>query len=316
MINKTLVALILFFLVTSTLVFADTCSHKYDKSILPYPSRQTLCPDGAKFVDYLTGKSHFCEQGHVDHVIPTKLAYSLGICGDELKKFSQDRTNLRMTHSKINLEKSSKNPVLIAMRHGEEAEKTVEKIVVNVAKKYPKISVSKLKADALERGASKEIAMLYRQRNKALSIARNQRELKREIEQRIQKRLLAALLRNASLTAAETSTLIFAPVALGFIFLDLKDTCNNLKDLDELNDKSNSEGSIESLKDAKGICRMSKEEFLAFIGIDVKLQKCISARQESNEINPPECDGIQFNMQDYEDTSLPLKKDIELPDYD
>ena len=162
----------------------------------------------------------------------------------------------------------------------------------------------------------KEIAMLYRQKNRAMSFARIQSEPSRKLKRRIQNRLIAALARNASLTAAETSTLILAPLALGAILLDLWDTCANLKDLNQIKDNSNSDGDITLPKDSEGICGMSKEGFMEFVGIDVKLQICILARQESNEINPPECDGIEPNFPNYATTKPELGLEIKIPTYD
>ena len=116
---------------------AKTCSHPYDGNSLPYPSRQQLCPNGKTFKDFFTGTVYPCEQANVDHVISRKMAYDLGICGRRLEEFSADKDNLRLTHSKINIEKSSKNPILYAHRHGEKAVERVEKIVKEMSPKYP-----------------------------------------------------------------------------------------------------------------------------------------------------------------------------------
>jgi hypothetical protein len=279
---------------SATITDAATCSHPYDKKKLSYPSRQELCPNGARFVDYLTGKSMPCEDAHVDHVIPTKIMYDLGVCGTRLEQFSNDKDNLRLTFSKLNLEKSDKNPILYAARHGGDTQNKVNDIITNMAKKYPEISIEKLR-DGASLSMSKELNMLYRQRNKALSVARIQQEARK----RIGVRMISMLSRNTAMTAAESASVVMAPIALGVIALDLKDTCENLKDL-ELMDASEESNNEELLSVAeKEMCGMTAKEFLSVVGMDLKLNTCVKARRQLGKLNPPECDGISFDLPEF-----------------
>lgn len=232
--------LILFIILFSNpdITFANICQSPYNKSSLPYPSRQQLCPNGSNFIDYYTGRSHPCEDAQVDHVIPTKMMYGKGICGDRLREFSADRDNLRLTFSRLNLEKSDKNPFLYAARHGESATLRVEATVAKMAAKYPEIIVEQMKAES-EILKDNEIRFLYRQRNRALDTARIQQQARIKIQRRISSRMVAALGRNASITSLESSTILLAPVALAAISLDIRDTCNTIRDLEELNSSEN-----------------------------------------------------------------------------
>ena len=180
--------------------------------------------------------------------------------------------------------------------------------------KYPEISIKKLKADAFEK-LPKELAMLNRQKNKALSFARKQAEPTRKLKRKIQNRLLKALARNTSFTVYETSTLIVAPLALGAIFLDLRDTCETLKDLKDIGKVNNIEEDQLPSENYEGICGMSNGEFLKFIGIDLKAQRCIEAMQERNEATPPGCEGMEINFPKYVMEKNETKEKIKLPNY-
>jgi hypothetical protein len=306
--------LLIFLVLAPDLTYADACPTPYNKSLLPYPSRQKLCPNGAFFVDYITKKSHSCENGQVDHVIPTKLMYKLGVCGDRLKAFSADRDNLRMTFSKLNLEKSDKNPFLYATRHGEDAEAAVEGIVRKMSNKYPEVSVSRLRSEAT-RLKDAEIRMLYRQKNRALDMARLQQQARKKIQMRIAARMVKALGRNSTITTLESSTLFLAPLALAAIAWDINDTCNTIKDLKELDTTDNS---LTDLGDEIALCGMNEDEILAFLGIDPKLNTCIVSRVSKNEMFPDECEGLEVNIPTYEgeEISVSPKPNVEIPSYD
>ncbi|MDB2605858.1 hypothetical protein N9Y41_04060 [Planktomarina temperata] len=306
--------LLIFLALAPDLTYADACPTPYNKSLLPYPSRQKLCPNGSFFVDYITKKSHSCENGQVDHVIPTKLMYKLGVCGDRLKAFSADRDNLRMTFSKLNLEKSDKNPFLYATRHGEDAEAAVEGIVRKMSNKYPEVSVSRLRSEAT-RLKDAEIRMLYRQKNRALDMARLQQQARKKIQMRIASRMVKALGRNSTITTLESSTLFLAPLALAAIAWDINDTCNTIKDLKELDTTDNS---LTDLGDEIALCGMNEDEILAFLGIDPKLNTCIVSRVSKNEMFPDECEGLEVNIPTYEgeEISVSPKPNVEIPSYD
>ena len=301
---------LLFFL--PSYVFADGCGKPYNKAELSYPSRQQLCPNGTVFVDYLTGKSHPCENAQVDHVIPTKYMYSLGICGERLKAFSRDKDNLRLTFSRLNLEKSDKNPLLYAARHGERAEKTVEDIVSKMAAKHPELSLSKLRLEA-DQLKNAELRLLYRQKTRALNAARIQQEARKKIQRRISLRMIAALGRNSTITTMESSTLVLAPIALAAIAWDIRDTCENIKDLNAIDRLE--------IKDANyqeniALCGLSEEELLSFMGINPAADTCVAARISKNEIMPEECRDQEVVIPNYDANYSEETPNLEVPNYD
>ena len=307
-------SMLLIFLLTTA--EAKTCANPYDGNSLPYPSRQQLCPNGKNFKDFFTGIEYPCEQAHVDHVISRKMAYDLGICGQRLEQFSADKDNLRLTHSKINIEKSSKNPILYAHRHGDKAVEKVEDIVKKMSTKYPDaIGLDRMRNHAMA-GSLKENRLLYKQKNTAIKAARLQQKTRKEIERRIGRKLINMLGRNSALAAAESTTMVLAGVALGSIAMDLYDTCAILTDLELLeNDTEKVNDSIFS-DDEKSICGMNMEQFLAFMGSDLELKACVQARISSNTIYPPECDGISDVSHEIIELSETIQPSIgDIPDF-
>jgi len=301
-------------LIIPSYISAQGCDRPYNKSELSYPSRQQLCPNGTAFVDYLTGKSHPCEDAQVDHVIPTKYIYSIGICGERLKAFSKDEDNLRLTYSKLNLEKSDKNPLLYAARHSERAEETVENIVSKMAVKHPELSLTKIRSEADEL-KSAELRFLYRQKTRALNAARIQQEARKKIQRRISSRMVAALGRNSTITTMESSTLVLAPVALAAIAWDIKDTCENIRDLNAIDGLEVADADV-NYQDKIALCGLTEDELLSFLGIDPAADTCKSARISKNEIMPEECSDQEVNIPNYETNYDREKTNMEVPSYD
>lgn len=293
-------------------VFADGCDRPYNKSELPYPSRQQLCPNGTVFVDYLTGKSYPCENAQVDHVIPTKYMYSLGICGERLKAFSKDEDNLRLTYSRLNLEKSDKNPLLYAARHGEKAEEAVEDVILKIAAKYPELSLTKLRLEA-DQLKNAELRLLYRQKNRALNAARVQQEARKQIQRRISSRLIAALSRNSTITTLESSTLILAPIALAAIAWDIKDTCENIKDLNAIDSLETTDTNYQ---EKPALCGLTEQELLSFLGVNPVADTCVAARISKNEIMPEECSEQEIMIPNYDTNNNEKTTNLEVPSYD
>lgn len=293
-------------------LFAERCDKPYNKAELSYPSRQQLCPNGTVFVDYLTGKSHPCEDAQVDHVIPTKYMYSLGICGERLKAFSRDKDNLRLTFSRLNLEKSDKNPLLYAARHGEGAEEAVELVVSKMAVKYPELSLSKLQLDA-DQLKSAELRLLYRQKTRALNAARIQQEARKKIQRRISSRMLAALGRNSTITTMESSTIVLAPIALAAIAWDIKDTCENIKDLNAIDSLEITDSDYQ---ENFALCGLTEEELLSFLGINPAADTCVAARISKNEIMPEECRDQEVVIPNYDTNYNKETTNVEVPNYD
>lgn len=307
-------------LIMASAAYAKQCIEPYNKNSLPYPSRQEICPNGEFFIDFFTGKRHACEEGHVDHVVPTKLLYSYGLCGDDLKNFSKDRDNLRMVHSRTNLEKSSKNPIQYAMRHSDEAEFKTKELVSKLQRKGYPISTEQMTKDAVE-GIKADLRLQYRQKNRALEQLRKRNEFRKIAKRRISQRMLRSLARNVGLTASETGADIAYPsagkviafLALGAVALDIRDTCQNLEDLQDLDQRDAS--GMEELDGAE-ICGMDFKEIMATMGVDTELNNCIRARIETNTVNPTECDGIEVMEISYDTEIENSQIVIEEPSYD
>jgi hypothetical protein len=307
-------------LMIASTTYAKQCSEPYNKNSLPYPSRQEICPNGQFFIDFFTGKRHACEAGHVDHVVPTKLLHSNGLCGGDLKNFSKDRDNLRMVHSRTNLEKSSKNPIQYAMRHSDHAELKTKEIVSKLERKGYPLSTEQMTKEAAE-GIKSDLRLQYRQKNRALEQLRKRNELRKIAKRRISQRMLRSLARNVGLTGSETVADIAYPpagkviafLALGALALDISDTCQNLEDLQDLDQQGGSD--LETLKGAE-ICGMDFTEIMAMLGIDTELNNCIRARIETNAVDPDECDGIEVMVINYDAETDNSAKVVEEPSYD
>ena len=210
------------------------------------------------------------------------------------------------------MEKSDKNPLLYAARHGERAEETVTDIVSKMATKHPELSLSKLRLEA-EQLKSSELRLLYRQKTKALNASRIQQEARKKIQRRIGSRMLAALGRNSTITTMESSTLVLAPIALAAIAWDIKDTCENIRDLSvidrlEITDADYPEGIA--------LCGMTEEEMLSFLGVNSAADACVAARISKNEIMPAECSDQEVIMPNYDTNYSEETINVEVPSYD
>jgi hypothetical protein len=252
--------------------------------------------------------------------VPTKLLHSNGLCGGDLKNFSKDRDNLRMVHSRTNLEKSSKNPIQYAMRHSDHAELKTKEIVSKLERKGYPLSTEQMTKEAAE-GIKSDLRLQYRQKNRALEQLRKRNELRKIAKRRISQRMLRSLARNVGLTASETVADIAYPqagrviafLALGAVALDIRDTCQNLEELKELDQQGDPD--FEELEGTK-ICSMDFKEMMAMMGVDTELNNCIRSRIETNDVNPAECDGIEVMAISYDTETDNSTKAIEQPSYD
>ena len=108
---------------------------------------------------------------------------------------------------------------------------------------------------------------------------------------RMRNRIASALARHATISAAQTSTVILAPVALATIAWEVHDSCALLKDLGELESVTdvNTGVSQENQVDDK-MCNMSYDDLFEMItGKTLKFDECVRARLITKTINPEEC---------------------------
>ena len=107
---------------------------------------------------------------------------------------------------------------------------------------------------------------------------------------RMRNRIASALARNATISAAQTSTVILAPVALATIAWEVHDSCALLKDLGELESVTdiNTGVSQENQADDK-ICNMSYDDLFQMItGKTLKFDEWAKPALLPT-INPKEC---------------------------
>ncbi|NBT42559.1 MAG: ankyrin repeat domain-containing protein [Alphaproteobacteria bacterium] len=127
-------------------------------------------------------------------------------------------------------------------------------------------------------GIKADLRLQYRQKNRALEQLRKRNEFRKIAKRRISQRMLRSLARNVGLTASETGAEIAYPpagkviafLALGAVALDIRDTCQNLEDLQDLDQQDASD--IEELGDAE-ICGMDFKEIMATIRANLESYK-------------------------------------------
>ena len=285
---------------------AKTCDHSLDRSKLNYPSKKSLCPDGTTFTDYFTGKTHPCEDAHIDHVLPINIAYSKGICGEKLKAFAKDKDNLKLIHKSINLEKSDKNPFLYSKRHGPEIETKVQKDVASFLRNYSGISVEELKNDAAK-SQSAEIRRLWLQKTKLQDFARKHRDLRSTILTRMKSRVGKSMMRGIAASQPQAATGVLAPMAVAMIAWEVYDACQQMQDLDAMallnsgTDVTDANNATNFKKDQEGTCGITKSEVIEkFTGVDANFAACVEARLHKVDLNPPECAKYPLNRKEYD----------------
>ena len=246
--------------------------------------------------------------------------YTKGLCGDYLKAFSKDRDNLRMVHSSTNLEKSDKNPIQYALLHSDDAEiRTTNLVRTLEGKGYP-VSTDNLTKEAYS-NQKEDLRLQYRQKIRAKKALKDVRLIRRNIKLRMSKRLLRSLTRNTALTVGETSagavvpgaSKVVAVLAVGALALEIRDTCENLKDLDELDTTESPEGLD---KTAEKVCGLELEDIMSILGVDLKLRKCIQARENTNEVNPPACEEFKIEEINYDTIFDETVQKRKAPSYD
>ena len=125
--------------------------------------------------------------------------------------------------------------------------------------------------------------------------------------------MLAALGRNSTITTMESSTLILAPIALAAIAWDIKDTCENIRDLHELDSLEITDADYQ---EKIAICGLTEEELLAFLGVNPAADICVAARISKNEIMPEECTEQEIIIPNYDTNFDEKTTKVEVPSYD
>lgn len=88
---------------------AQVCLEPYSRP--SYPTRKAFCSTGESVVDaYQIGQTILCEEMEVDHLISLRQAWHSGVCGEDLKRFANDRRNLRFTYWLTNRKKGYLSP--------------------------------------------------------------------------------------------------------------------------------------------------------------------------------------------------------------
>lgn len=122
-------------LVTSNPAWALGCDEPFVRP--SYVSRSTICSVGEYVVDsYAPGSQILCEEMELDHLVSLRQAWESGVCGDDLKRFANDRLNLRPTYWRTNRLKGRMSPFSFSQQLSEDVADTVRRDAVIVMQKY------------------------------------------------------------------------------------------------------------------------------------------------------------------------------------
>jgi hypothetical protein len=138
--------------------------------------------------------------------------------------------------------------------------------------------------------------------NSELDTSRNvQREIRGEvaaISTRMQQRSIRMVARNTSLIATESLPLIGVAAIFGGLALDINDTCEQMRDLSELDRLINDLSESAVVFASPSWCGLSASDIFnrLYPGGSTPEKLCIEARLRTRTINPPECRSIDIEV--------------------
>jgi len=235
-----------------------------------YPTRQAFCSSGELIEDaYDPGVFHSCENMEVDHLVSLRYAHRNGVCDpNDLRRLANDPNNLKLTYWRTNRSKATLSPEEFAIRKlSPAAAETVLKDAVALRSTFdlPRLSITPetrstwlvQERDDLRRqnarlieaaDAIRHSQVLYRgQTIKAADAVAHHAS-------RVTRRITISSLRNVSSIAAESLPAIGVTAIVGVTALELRDACEAIKDVQELNLAFNP-GSA-PLEDASTVCSL------------------------------------------------------------
>lgn len=212
-----------------------------------YPNRSSFCTAG-RIADYYNfDKKIPCSDMEVDHLIPLKLAHCYGLEGERLKQFANDPRNLRFTHRTTNRQKGAKSLEEFLDTLPANMQKRVLLDGIEVMEAYG-LPVNKKLRTALLNVAKAQRTELSQKRKTISELKKSQLPPKVKFKgemippKRAIKKTGAAIATRTSLFAGrelsilplENIPMVGLAFSLAFIGWDLKDSCDTLKDLNEL----------------------------------------------------------------------------------
>lgn len=216
-----------------------------------YPTRQAFCSLGDLVEDaYDPGTFHSCENMEVDHLVSLRYAHRNGICDpNDLRRLANDPNNLRLTYWRTNRSKATLSPEEFAVRKLSPA--TAEMVLkdaeaLRVSFGLPSLSLT---PEIRSGWLLQERNDLRRQNARLIESAdaiRNRQVLYRGQTMRaadavsnhagrVTRRITVSSLRNLGSMAAESLPAIGVTAIVGVTALELRDACEALKDVQELN---------------------------------------------------------------------------------
>ena len=335
-------------LMLSSSVLAKSCPVKISKpnacDSLKYRP-ENFCK-GREFVPdaYNYNKLIPCDKNmHIDHVISWSWVHKNGLVCDKnlLDKICSDPRNYVFTTKETNLKKSDKSPVAFARQQLKEGKwsksETAKQLqnYINISKnlniKFNMNEISSVlsnnKNEALKllenakipaEKLRQSIRTIYDKQIALKNIKDMNQKIIKDIFNRMRNRIATALARNTAISAAQSSTVILAPVALATIAWEVNDACTLLEDLGELESITETKTGVsqENQVDDK-ICNMSYDDLFEMItGKSLKFDECVKARLILKEVQPEEC--LNFEIEEVLVDAADIKKEvnIEVPDVD
>ena len=205
-----------------------------------YPTRANFC-QGGKVPDYYNfDKEIPCSDMEVDHLIPLKFAHCYGLSDEQLKRFANDPKNLRFTHWKTNRSKGAKtleefvNTLEPSMKSRAliDGIEVLEDYNLPLNKPLRKMLVSTVKEQRTQ------LAKFGKRRIPALvnfkgEMVPPKRAIKKTGEG-IAKRTSIFAARELAILPLENLPFVGLGFSLAFIGWDLKDACDTVTDINEL----------------------------------------------------------------------------------
>jgi hypothetical protein len=246
-----LLILICFFCST-TAIFAEECPVDYKRPWHKTVKAYCLTGDYIKD-DYFPWRKNLCENSHVDHLISLKRASCAGLSIEKLHKLANDPRNIRITSGRFNQSKGSKDlSSFLDMLPNSQKEKELLR-GVELMNEYDMPLDRKLSQLLTERFSfatkiikknKKTIAKLSKNASsvvnpKMITMGGKRVSSKTAIQgtiERIAKRASMGAARNLGSLPAEALPFVGVAAAVGVTVWELKDACDTITDLAELDD--------------------------------------------------------------------------------
>lgn len=258
-------------LATLNLAYAQVCEAPFKRPF--YPTRQAFCSVGELVKDaYDPSKLYACEQMEVDHLVSLSFAYRSGLCdANQLRRLANDPRNLRLTYWKTNRSKAAKSAEEFAL--GLRSARTAEKVLEDAASIRRDYRLPPVSNAHFLRIARQEIKKSRRDaeilRNRMVTYKGSRMKAAQAVSHhasRASRRVTLSSLRNVGAMAGEALPFVGVAVVAGVTALEVRDACETLKDIHELNVAFNPDAAPS--EDVKTVCTIevpTREELMATV---------------------------------------------------